>query len=328
MAELSDILESSEMNDAVRALAALKQKFLPGESDNEHWPVATALVGRYRADAVLKILLSDKTYYPGYKEVMAASFAGWLIAPHYPKLRQDLMIRAALDHMDRAEVSAGINADSPFTMEKDIAARYLFTGIDFLIEIYDCLGGYNAFSEAPSLDELWEGLDGIEKTINTAARAIAFLHHAVDRFGRPGFQFAPSLNKAVTVLDTLKATKNFPYKEKYVSRSLLHERWSQNKQTLALVYAASTIRVGRKTLLDKLLSGLFSYEEHQRHLGLWVGRARYVATHIFARMADLDLERETSSLLGEGDGLPFSPPRIVGAELVSFEEAFRNFIKY
>jgi hypothetical protein len=325
MAELPDILSSSEMGDVVAALAALRKKYMPSSGDEGHWPVATALVGRYRPDKVLQILLSETPRYPGYKEVLAASFAGWLIAPRYPKLRQDLMVRAALDHMQRAEVTAGVVRDLPLTLEKDVAARYLFTGIEFLIEVYDCLGGYNAFSEAPSLDELWDGLEGVEKTINTAARAIAFLHHAVDRSARPGF--TPSLNKAVTVFDALKDAKEYPYKDRYVSRSLLHQRWSQNKQTLALVYAASTIRVNRKTLLDQILAGFFSYEHHRQHLELWVARARYVATHIFARMVDPDLERATTAVVGEGPIKPFTPAKLMGAELVSFTKTFSSIIK-
>ncbi len=328
MVEIREILESKEMIAVIEAIEALKHKYTPKSYEVDRpWPVALALTGKYQADVVLKLLLDDKVYYTGYKEVLAASFGGWLVAPHYPKLREGLMVQAALSHMDKAEATAGL-ADTLLTLERDIAARYLFTGTDFLTEIYDCLGGYQAFSIGVSLDEVEEALGSVEKDINTAARAIAFLHHGVDRFGRPGFDFLPSLNKAVSVLDELKASKPvYPYKDKYVSRSLLHQRWSQNKQTLALMYAASTIRINRKTLLQLILGGFFSYNDHSTYLELWVGRARYVSEHIFSRMADPQLKRQSYRVLGEGKVIDFAPPKLDRQEEESFRKAFRNHIK-
>lgn len=327
MVELRDILESEEMKDVIAAINSLKDKFGQTPTDAErHSPVTLSLAGKYKAEAILRILLDENTYYPGYKEVLAAGFGGWLIAPRAPEVREALMIQAALTHMDRAESAAGIDNETPLTMAADIAARYIFTGSDFLIEIYDYLGGYQAFSNAPSFDELWAKLETTEKTINTAARALAFLHHAIDRFERP-LNFEPSLNKAVLVLDELKNPKRgYPYKERYVSRSLLHQRWSKNKRTLALIYAASTIRVNRKSLLQVIIGGFFSFEAHRRYFDEWIGRARYVAAHIFARMADHKLQDETFRLLGEGVSVRFAAPKLDREEQASFEFAFRNYI--
>ncbi|MGO7769804.1 hypothetical protein ACC736_32725 [Rhizobium ruizarguesonis] len=335
MAEIREVLESKEMADVIKAIGALKRKY-GAQSDREQfqhndaehlWPMALTRIGKYKPDVVLKLLLDDHEYYPGYKAILAAGFGGWLIAPHSKEIREALVAQAAVMHMDQAEILAGF--DTPFTLEKDIAARYLFTGTEFLVEVYDCLGGYRAFGEAPSFDELWDAFESVEKTINTAARAIAYLHHAIDRFGGPGFQFVPSLNKAVSVLDELKSAKRaYAYSEKYVSRSLLHQRWSQNKQTLALLYSASTIRINRKTLLQIISEGFFSYEDHKSFFETWVGRARYVATHIFARMkGDPDLERKTHRILGEGKIVAFSPPKLDQIELASFDRIFHNYIK-
>lgn len=334
MTDITEILESQEMAEVIRAVDALKERFGGHHgrgqfrrSDEEHfWPIALTRVGKYRPDVVLKILLDDHEYYPGYKAILAAGFGGWLIAPRSKEVREALVVHAAVAHMDKAESLAGF--ETPYTVEKDIAARYLFTGTDFLVEVYDCLGGHSAFGEAPSFDELWDAFDSVEKTINTASRAIAYLHHAVDRFGKPGSVFAPSLNKAVAVLDELKNPKRaYPYSEKYVSRSLLHQRWSQNKQTLALLYSASTIRINRKTLLQIILDGFFSYEDHKSYLETWVGRARYVTTHIFARMkSDPDLGRQTQRVLGEGKIFAFTPPKLDETELACFANVFRNLI--
>lgn len=327
MVELSEILDSKEMKDVIKAINALKRKYLSNHYETDRpWPIALALVGRYNAKFVLELLLNDKQYYPGYKDILAASFCGWLIAPRTPRVRETLMIQAALSHMNSAEVNAGF-LDTDFTIEADIAARYLFTGTDFLVEIYDCLGGYKAFLDAPTYEDIWDAFKTVEKVINTTSRAIAYLHHATDRFCGSGRTFTPSLNKAVHVLDVLKENDEAAYKEKYVSRSLLHERWSQNKQTLALIYAASTIRVHRNTLLKLILSGFFEFSIHGKFLKLWVGRARYTATHIFGKMDDHNLLRSTKRLLGEGDAIAFSPPKLDEWETASFDKIFRNFIR-
>jgi len=95
---------------------------------------------------------------------------------------------------------------------------------------------------------------------------------------------------------------------------------------LALIYAASTIRVNRKTLLQVIIEGFFSYE-HRRYFDEWIGRARYAASHIFARMADHKLTDETLRLLGEGLPIPFAAPKLDAHEQESFDTAFRNYIR-
>lgn len=326
MVDVKDVIESKEMRDVITALEALKGRWAPEHQTTDHVrPTVLALVGKYRAKEILQILLDSHDYYPGYKDVLAVSFGGWLITPRERRVREVMMVHAALDHMDDAELKLGY---AEFNLARDITARYILTSMDFLDEIYDGLGGYQAFANNPSYEALWEEFERNEKVISTAVLAMTFLHHAVDRFSARGRPLVPSLNKAVLALDELKATKPpFPYKEKYVSRSLLHQRWSQNKQTLALLYAASTIRINRKTLFQLILDGFFSYKNHQPYLDIWVRRARYVAAHIFARMSDLDLERKTMRLVGDGPTTAFAPPKLNGVETAAFDKAFRDIIK-
>ncbi|PVE54020.1 hypothetical protein [Rhizobium rhizogenes] len=325
MVDIKEVIESQEMRDVVKALDALKRRWAPNHQVTDHVrPTVLALVGRYKAKEILQVLLDNNEYYPGYKEVLAASFGGWLIMPKERRVRETLMVHAALDHMDDSERKLG---EAELSLKRDITARYVLTSMDFLIEIYDCMGGYQAFAQNPTLEMLWIAFERDEKVINTAVLAITFLHHAVDRFTTRGRPFVPSLNKAVLVLDELKATKPpFPYKEKYVSRSLLHQHWSQNKEILALLYAASTIRINRKTLLQLILDGLFSYNKHQPYLSLWVCRARYVSSHIFSRMGDPDLNRKTMRVIGEGTLATFAPPKLGEIEAASFSRTFRNII--
>lgn len=143
------------------------------------------------------------------------------------------------------------------TVKKGIVTRYLFICQEFLVEFFDCLGGCRDFLEMFSFGEPWRDLDSVEKIITTAARAIAYLHHATDRFVRAGFPFVPSLNKAVSVFYDLKKKQYYRFNDKYVSRSFVHYRWNKNKKTLALLYAASSFQINRKTLITVLLEWFF-----------------------------------------------------------------------
>ncbi|TKV75315.1 hypothetical protein [Rhizobium sp. AU243] len=327
MIDVKEVIESKEMRDVITALDALKRRWAPEHQATDHVrPTVLALVGKYKAIEILEVLLDNQEYYPGYKEVLAASFGGWLIAPRERRVREVLMVHAALDHMHDAEWKLG---EAELNLERDITARYILTSMDFLVEIYDCLGGYQAFAENPSFEKIWEEFERDEKIIGTAVLAMRFLHHAIDRSGARGRPFLPSLSKAVLMLDVLKdKNPSFPYKEKYVSRSLLHQRWSQNKQTLALLYAASTIRINRKTLLQLILDGFFSYRNHQPYLDTWMRRTRYVAAHVFGRMTDTDLERKTMRLVGDGPTTAFAPAKLNDIEAASFNEIFQKIIKY
>ncbi|AUC08845.1 hypothetical protein BLX90_00625 [Rhizobium sp. Y9] len=325
MIDVKEVIESKEMRDVITALDALKRRWAPEHQATDHVrPTVLALVGKYKAIEILEVLLDNQEYYPGYKEVLAASFGGWLIAPRERRVREVLMVHAALDHMHDAEWKLG---EAELNLERDITARYILTSMDFLVEIYDCLGGYQAFAENPSFEKIWEAFERDEKIIGTAVLAMRFLHHAIDRSSARGRPFLPSLSKAVLMLDVLKEKNPSAYKEKYVSRSLLHQQWSQNKQTLAMLYAASTIRISRKTLLQLILDGFFSYQDHQPYFDIWMRRTRYVAAHIFGRMTDTDLERKTMRLVGEGPATAFAPAKLNDIETVSFNEIFQKRIK-
>lgn len=321
MIEVRDLLQSKELKDAVVAIEALVRAHGSTiTSPLDSFPSLT-YGRRFQAERILQILLADEESFAGFKDVLAAGFAGWLLLPKEREVRDNLMIHAALDHMDRAEIKAGM-AEAALTLARDVAARYVLTGVDFLTTIYDVLGGYQAFSDCPNFETVWKRFDGVEKTIATAVRALAYLHHATDQLSGRNGGFTPTLNRTVVVFRGIKKNSPVFFKERYVSRSLLHGRWSQNKQTLALLYAASTVRVNRKSLLQLLLDGFFSYRDHRRYIDLWVGRARYVSHHILARMEDPMLARRTDALLGEGPVIRFAPPRLTPVERVQFDLAF------
>ncbi|MFS8143711.1 hypothetical protein [Rhizobium sp. BR 249] len=256
MIDLSDIFESQELSEAVKAVEVLiARRQVPRKIATEKTFRELALGKTFQARDALAVISNGEPAYPGLKAVLSCGFVGWALFPTDSGMRITLMTQAVLRHMDEAERSVGL-ADEPITVARDIVARYVLTGIDFLTEIYDEIGGYEAFTRIASLDIMAALFEPYSKAIDTANRALTYLHHGADRFKDPEFDFAPSLNRAITIFNHLKkAWGPIEYGKIYVSRSLLHRRWSQTKVTLALVYAASTIRVNRKTLLQIMLQG-------------------------------------------------------------------------
>lgn len=306
--KVSKILASSEMSDVVSAIKKLRSRFSYSDlyDDDHDWPLALVWSEGYNAKRILEILLDDHEYYDGYKDVLSASFGGWVLAPDRSDLRENLIVQAALFHMIEAEEEADIGT-SP-TLEEDIAARYIFLGQEFVVEVLNPLGGAARLIEAKTDVTLWRELAGLDRQIESVVRAVAYLHHAVDRLGKPGFVFEPSLNKAFWVFEELrKPSLHYPFKETYVSRSLLQSRWTSNRETLALLYAASTIRVEKETLLDIILKGFLLDSHHKRFFSHWVGRARYVVDHIFSRMRNKSIAVATTKILGEGESIRFRP---------------------
>ncbi|PDT20041.1 hypothetical protein [Rhizobium hidalgonense] len=325
MADLSDIFESEELNEAVKAVEALLARRQPPRRMPGDRTFRELTLGKtFHAREAIAIISSSEPAYPGLKAVLSSGLVGWALFPKDREMRVVLMTQAVLQHMDDAERSVGL-VDQPITVARDIVARYVLTGIEFLTEIYDQLGGYEAFSRIASLDIMADLFEPYSKTIKTTNRALAYLHHGADRFRDPEYDFAPSLNRAVTIFNELKSARGAEaYGADYVSRSLLHRRWSQTKPSLALIYSASTIKVRRKPLLEVMLQGEYHYSSHVEYLDEWLGRARYVSDHVFAKMDPPDLQNITSKLLANVEPRRFAAPRLTVEEDKILNAQFRK----
>lgn len=301
MFKLRDILGSSELTDAVQALQSLAAKYKSSvKPQNQPSFSSLALDGEFQTAEIIRILTSEEQNYAGFKDVLAAGFAGWVLFPHGEEIRVNFMTQAVIEHLNYAEHYAGMG-DGDLTLERDLISRYVFTDIDFLTEIYDQFGGYGAFTRVNNTEIMNILIGDQVKAIWTSARAAAYLHYGADHFSDHERHFAPSLNRAVKVFASLKDPRA---SSPYVSRSTLHKRWTSSKESLALVYAATSIKLDEGVLLDDILAGAFSFRDHHEVIDLWLGRARYVAEYIFAKLPDEDLLKKTRLVLGDGPVIP------------------------
>lgn len=332
MDDLNDILESEELKAVVAGIEALHRKYSAQQQSASALSVQALTSGQeFRAREVLQALTSESVGYPGQKEVLAAGFSGWLLFPKDRDAIETLMRYAMMFHLDEAEEAVGYPKEQ-WSLHRDLVARYLLVGIPFIAEVVSKYDGYKAFTESMGLDVLDEVLQRESKIIYTVVRAIAYLHHGADLYrADPSRRFKPSVNRAVLVFRELDAMRsgNGAAQESYdyVGRSLLHQRWSGGKSTLALLYSANRISVEGSNLLEVMLGGAFSYKKHGHLIPRWLQMAQYVCEHIFGVMEDPELVEATQSLIGEQTALRFAAVKLSEYEAVVVRKKFNKYFQ-
>lgn len=322
MDSVHDLLKSEELKSIVAAVEALNRRVTPNRPATGHRFRDLTLGDQFNVAAVLRILSGEEAYYPGFKPVLAAGLAGTLFdEPDSNVLAFDGMCRAALEHLAAANTKAGL-ASRRWDLGRDILARYVFAGNEFLSEIVDELGGYDAFMGASSREVAEIISESSHLKWNTVIRALAYFHYGADLW-RKGVALRPSLNRAVLIFAGLKDLDS-DYSQKFVSRSLLHDHWTKSKSKLALVYSATTLSIGDRTLFQILAEQDFSYNRHKKILNRWMSRARFVSSHIFSCATDQQLQKTTDELLGIGPIEKFSPPPLSAGERRILKKSFQG----
>lgn len=348
MDDVAGLLESEEMKAVISAIDALRRRYPQSLSlpKSEKITFMQMLKGKFPVREVLRVLADKHPGYPGKKDVLAAAFAAWLLFPKDKEIRENWMTHAMLIYLDKTEKSAGLY--DGWTLERDIAARYIFAGDDFLRDMLDNAGGYQAFMRATTLEVLDAILDHNIRTIRTATRSMVYLHHGAQLYVEGGVFYRPSVNRAYKIFETIRISeeenrgeiekrnnrkKKDAEKEEippftYVGRSSLHKIWKENKGALPLLYAASCLKATRaKSLLDILLNAEFSHGKHTSLIPQWLGMARYAADSIFPKMGDPSLMKNADRLLGDIAPLPFPAPVLNEMEGDSFKRNFRRYFQ-
>jgi|GEM_PF-2564331 len=340
MDDVLALLESDEMKAVVSAIDSLRRKYPQSSSSpkSEKITFAQLLTGRFPAREVLKVLADKNVGYPGQKDILAAAFSAWLLFPKAKGIRENWMTHAMLLYLDQSEKSSGLY-DQKWTLERDIAARYIFIGDDFLRDMLDNSGGYQAFMRVTSFEVLDAILDHNIRTIRTAARSMVYLHHGSKLYVEDGPFYRPSVSRAYTIFEAVRASEEKirdalakkkqkipPYT--YVGRSSLYNIWKDNKSALPLIYAASCLKATRtKSLLDVLLNAEFSHGKHTHLVPVWLGMARYAADSIFPKMEDLSPLKSANRLLGNIEPVPFPVPSLDECEGSAFKDNFRRYFQ-
>ncbi|MFP7571757.1 hypothetical protein [Marivita sp. S2033] len=281
---------------------------------------------KFNAKAALPILLDNTESNGVFKNFLFAGFCGCVVDPTDNVHSHFLMELEAKRHIVRSEGLYEIDDDEG-SDGLDIIARYILTGEDFDQDIFHPLGGNIAvlytgseydienFLSADTLSiqsisyylNILRTMQDIEVSGDKYAlsknRVILFADKAIkirtERLKKEENQLKEELKKgrnetqrkqkkAEWVNKMAERAKKFPHFPSYLQRrSKIHEIWSRNTESLALLHAAAHVRVSQKrTLLDTILTADFDPEMSLPKLREWIGKAVYFSTTYLSQIGD------------------------------------------
>lgn len=297
MVELRDILKSEELSTAVTEFESVLRRHARYRKPPDQPSFASIALGRtFHAEKAVPIISAAYPEYPGIREVLFLGFCGWVVSPSEDTVRLALMTHGVLDHIIDAERQVGLI--DKFDLRADIAARYILVGPDFLNDVYDPLGAHAGFSHGTLRPILEDWLTGERRSVSTLVKACQIFHYAVDNLNDRSRYRRISVS---TIVETLAGYRD----DSFVERTFFYEKWSKNKVTVALLYAASTVRKGELTLLNSILSGEVTAKEFLATFDIWVGRARYFCDHVLTELNIQSLTKENIKPLKTVEAVPF-----------------------
>jgi hypothetical protein len=267
---------------------------------------------KFLAEAALPILLDDIESNDVFKKFLFAAFCGWVIDPTDDIHSVLLMELEAKRHIVRSEGLYEVDDDAE-SDGLDIISRYVLTGEDFDDDIFRPLGGSVAVLYSGSEIDVENFLSTDIQSLQSMSYYLNILR-AMQDIEVSGNKFNISKNRIIQFADEafrLKAEwvkkeaervkkeaewiinggkrpnkqgwqvnvePDFP---SYLQRrSKIHEMWSRNSETLALLHAAAHVRESQKrTLLEAILAADFDPEKALPKLREWIGKAVYFSTN-------------------------------------------------
>jgi hypothetical protein len=261
-----------------------------------------ALGRTFRAEKAASIIVDADPNYPGIVEVLLLGFCGWTISPSQPDIAYMFLRIGALEHVDGAEEQADLFNN--FTVLNDIIARYNLIGVDFLQDVYYPTMAEIGTDFTVSRSTLADILETVRKPLGTLVKACEILHyHASYMTDLSSFRRI-SLTLIIDVLSSFRD-------DGLVERTVFYEFWTSNKSSLALLYAASTIRLDDgENLLNNILTGEVKADEFASKFELWLARARHFTEDVLPVLRIPDLVKANSKALKCVPKAAFDPPEL------------------
>ncbi len=285
----------------------------PKKPDGQKAFADIALGSRFKALDAIKEISEPPDGYRSFREVLFLGICGWVTSPTDDTYGSLLMQHGVFDYLSELEGDKALRHLSP--LQKDFVVRYILAGEDFLTDIFYPLGGHKALATSISREYLQDWHYAQAGSIRQLAKACGVLHFAAMDCHDPAKYHAVSQRRAVIALTSMNKGKSV--------RSTLLDRWTQNDQSLALLYAASTIKSRGETLLDAILSSEIRAKEFLPKLGEWLSRARYFCDLVLSKLGSDDDQYEVNlKPLMPFAGKRFSPPVYSSEHESLIREAF------
>lgn len=276
MGQISRSASSDELNQSISSLTVAIGAFVRHKKPAKQPAFSeVALKKSFRADIAASIINAADPIYPGICDVLFLGFCGWVVSPNDRELQHALMTHGVLDYFIEVEADAGLGEN--FDLAADMIARYVMIGPDFLNDVYQALGGHYAFNHAILRPILGDWLYGDQRAIQTFVKACEVFHFAVDNLNDRKIYRKLSITAVVEVLSRYRD-------DRLVERTVFYEKWAEKKSTIALLYTASTIRLGDTTMLGSILAGDILARDFISQFGTWLARARYFCDHVLTEL--------------------------------------------
>ena len=275
---------------------------------------------------VMKILTSEEPTYAARKPILFSGLCTWVACPMRHSLRQHGMLLVGIEHLRAAEaegrkVFAG--RDLPgHELLGDILGRVRVLGQDFFSDFYYPIGGLAQVLRSTTPGNFRRSLAKHAEAARTAVTMMEIYDYHARHLNDPKRFYQASEGKGYKLVRIIYARHR---KEMGFSVELSEDRWRKLglSQTAAMSYAASTLPAGKAdNLLNAIVSGTASFEDHGHLLPAWIGRARYAAEVILRGLTKSEIGQINAGWLPDLPTEPTPEPPLSAPERAEIEAEF------
>lgn len=280
---------------------------------------------RFDVAHVLRLLLSLERGFLGQKQILFAALGAWIVAPQDNKLRQTAIIRAVRQKLVRIETIGVAKAGTGSVIA---AVRERLTKSDIALfhdEVYFPIGGLKTLTGAHSRADFLAFFRNSTQKVETALEIAEVYHfHSLNLSARDRYRPA-SLNAAAPLVIELNAKIK---REGGSAIDNIKKQWRTNRSSIALAYAAASMRFSTASsysdLLHVIQSGDKALKSPSDVLPKLIGRARFIEETVLSKTYQNKGEGTDFSVFGV-EAIPFKLRRFGEGEQAKISRAFARY---
>ncbi|WP_243375084.1 hypothetical protein [Microvirga solisilvae] len=263
---------------------------------------------------ISRLLARDESYF-AHREALFAAFCAYVVAPRKPGLRKSSIALTAARLMIQAERKVRDQFDGDAELA-DFYMRMHGYGRDFLEEIYYPIGGLRTLSIAPSPKQLKSKFAEEAENLPYLVTMMKVHHYNLQELTDRNKYLPPSQAKSAALVKELKIHKPKVNQKAVAGQEIMEDHWRRHSQTVAFLYAASDIYVTQnRSLLDLLLAGELTYDQHYKHFHEWIGRTAFVVRDIMGKLSKAEEAVQARKLMPIVSPIAFRAPKFAAVQV-------------
>jgi hypothetical protein len=268
---------------------------------------------RFSPIHALRILADERPTFPGYRGAALNALACWMLAPRDGKLREAAISNSAARYLGQIERPLVENTGG----SKELAQLHAFhmLATDFLREVYFPIGGVVGILAASDRTSIRKALNEARKSLDCAIEMVRVLHWLQEQ-GPQVDLYPASIKKTTEAIDGLGL----------VRARAAYDHWREHKDNVSLTYAAESIEVGHRSLLDCLQSGALDKATPTR-IRIMIGRAHFVNQAILSTVKADDVLEGNEACLPKMPAIAFNVDPFEGKEITTIRNEFKRKLR-